>query len=64
MEFIDIVITGAMEAIQKELRQYEIIFIVLSVAFGILVLQSVLFVGWRKAMQTMQEHRAIGRSWL
>jgi len=53
-----IVVTRSMAEIQKQLTQYKVVFFILSIAFGILVLQALWFVGVRKVFRKIQEHRA------
>jgi nitrate reductase gamma subunit len=58
---VDIVVTRSVQAIQDELKNYEIIFIVLATAFGILVLQGLLFVGLRRIAMRIKKQRRLTR---
>jgi len=56
-----IVVTHSVQIIQDELQKYMIIFIILSAAFGILVLQGLLFVALRRIAMRIKKQRRITR---
>lgn len=56
-----LVVTRSVEVIQSELKEYQIIFIILSVAFGILVLQGLLFVALRRIAMRIKKQRRLSR---
>jgi len=57
----NIVLTRSVQEIQSELQVYQIIFIILSVAFGILVLQGLLFVALRRIAIRIKKQRRLTR---
>jgi len=57
----NIVVIRSVSLIQDELKQYQVIFIILSAAFGILVLQGLLFVGLRRLAMRIKKQRRLTR---
>jgi hypothetical protein len=49
------------QLIQDELQEYLIVFIVLSTAFGILVMQGLLFVALRRVAMRIKKQRRLTR---